>query len=185
MDKQQVLLDSIENNIQYPGINHKAKEYKEKLLKLKYYFSFVYHLTEDYLVENNMLINNSLYIGSTLTADIEKIDYNNLLRVINNYKEELIEHEIDSLFITMLDNLKEDEIKFQTIVAEIYLRSFFIFGSKTDFMRFKDVVFMECEMIEIDKTLINELLNNIGKSLNNDQTLPIIVNLSPYLKRFG
>ena len=157
-------------------------KYKDRLLKMKYNIAFIYRNVEDYLVENNMEINPTLYIESKLTLDINGCQPSMLFKRMDLFKGDIIFTQVNDLFKLITEEMDEQDKEFNMIIIKLLLRVCFMFGNAKEIRDFQKSTNEDFESAEIKTSLVDDLANELIKHLPNDVAALNIIHLAPYLK---
>lgn len=158
--------------------NPKYNNLKNRLIKLKYNISFIYPYVEEQLFQNYFEINTILYLESKLTLDIQRKNNNILIDTFENYINEIMVNQLDSIIYLLFEDYDDDDKKFYALITQIYLRACFVFSKDNDIFAFRQSVREELEQVEEKCELVENILKEASQEKAKDREMPRIISLS-------
>lgn len=147
---------------------------KDKLIKFKYNVAYTNKIIEYYILNNNFIINDNLYLKSIFISDIERKDKEDTLATFYDYVNNLCHFEIDELIRLLNINDKSN-----IILTLIIIRSCLVYIHNKKVDNTKKILELEILLSSIDNELIINLINDMFVENNKDKEIPQILSLRP------
>lgn len=161
--------------------NPKYSFMKDKLVKFKYNYSYIYKSIEYSILENNLEISQVLYWENPLLSDLQRRDRKHTLSVLNKYIEILFETQVDDLTYLMTEEITIETKKEQLTLTAIILRASMLFADSKTIVNLRKTIDLEILLSGVNDPLIEETINEIFVENIKDNKLPHVISLNPML----
>ena len=154
---------------------------RDKLIKFKYNYSYIYKSIEYSILENNFEINPILYWENLLVADLQKRDLKNTKMVLNKYIQDLTIRQLENFKYLINNNINEQIKKEHLVLFAIIFRTILLFVNKRTINNLQRTIDLEIILSGLNDPFTTQVINEIFNENINDKSLPNIISLKPRL----